>query len=155
MPTVSLYLVQFNLSFRMYYFPKNVFFKGQFAMFLSCQQEIIAEGITMSCINCVKSIQIRSFFWSVFSHFRTEYRDLPPKSLYSSTRKMRSLIKNIVVLLNGSRKIAPEENCPPALILTLIVHQTLNLTGGNFPRGRFSGHPFELYSYWDSYFVQY
>ena len=135
MPTVSLYLVQFNLSFRMYYFPKNVFFKGQFAMFLSCQQEIIAEGITMSCINCVKSIQIRSFFWSVFSHFRTEYRDLPPKSLYSPTRRMRSLIKNIVVLLNSSRKIAPEENCPPALILTLIVNQTLNLTGGQFSQG--------------------
>ena len=142
MPTVSLYLVQFNLSFRMYYFPKNVFFKGQFAMFLSCQQEIIAEGITMSCINCVKSIQIRSFFWSVFSHFRTEYRDLPPKSLYSPTRRMRSLIKNIVVLLNSSRKIAPEENCPPALILTLIVNQTLNLTGGQFSQGAIFRAPF-------------
>ena len=40
---------------------------------------------------------------------------------------------------NGSRKIAPEENCPPALILTLILNQTLTLTGGaillgdNFP----------------------
>ena len=25
---------------------------------------------------CVKSVQIRSFFWSVFSCIRTEYRDL-------------------------------------------------------------------------------
>ena len=34
---------------------------------------------------------------------------------------------------NGSRKIAPEENCPPAVILMLIVNQTLTLTGGNSP----------------------
>ena len=40
----------------------------------------------------------------------------------------------------GSRKIASEENCPPALILTLMLNQTLTLTGGNFPRGQFSGH---------------
>ena len=30
----------------------------------------------------------------------------------------------------GSTKIASEENCPPALILTLITNQTLTLTGG-------------------------
>ena len=36
----------------------------------------------------------------------------------------------------GARKIAPDENCPPALILTLILNQTLTLTGGQF-----SGHP--------------
>ena len=35
----------------------------------------------------------------------------------------------------GSRKIAPEENCPPALILMLMLNQTLTLTGGQF-----SGH---------------
>ena len=28
---------------------------------------------------CVKSVQIRSFFWSVFSRFRTEYGDLRSK----------------------------------------------------------------------------
>ena len=39
------------------------------------------------------------------------------------------------VYSKGSRKIAPEENCPPALILTLILNQTLTLTGGQF-----SGH---------------
>ena len=35
----------------------------------------------------------------------------------------------------GSRKIAPEENCPLALILTLILNQTLTLTGGQFSSG--------------------
>ena len=33
--------------------------------------------------HCVKSIQIRSYFWSVFSCIRTEYGDLLRKSLYS------------------------------------------------------------------------
>ena len=42
-------------------------------------------------------------------------------------------------MTTGSRKIAPEENCLPALILTLILNQTLTLTGGNFHRGHFSG----------------
>ena len=41
---------------------------------------------------------------------------------------------------NSSRKTVPEENYPPALILTLILNQTLTLTGGDFPRGQFSGH---------------
>ena len=34
-------------------------------------------------INCVKSVQIRSSFWSLFSRIRTEYGDLPRKSPYS------------------------------------------------------------------------
>ena len=41
---------------------------------------------------------------------------------------------------NGSRKIAPQENCPAALILMLILNQTLTLTGGQFSSGQFSGH---------------
>ena len=32
---------------------------------------------------CVKSVQIRSFFWSVFSRVRTEYGDLLHKFPYS------------------------------------------------------------------------
>ena len=35
----------------------------------------------------------------------------------------------------GSRKIASEENCPPALILKLILNQTLTLTGVQFSSG--------------------
>ena len=34
-------------------------------------------------IHCVKSVQIGSYFWSVFSCIRTEYGDLFRKSLYS------------------------------------------------------------------------
>ena len=34
-------------------------------------------------IHCVISVQIRSFFWSVFSVIRTGYRDLRSKSPYS------------------------------------------------------------------------
>ena len=34
-------------------------------------------------IHCVKSVQIRSFFWSVFPCIRTEYGDLLRKSPYS------------------------------------------------------------------------
>ena len=33
--------------------------------------------------HCVKIVQIRIFFWSVFSCFRTEYRDLRSNSTYS------------------------------------------------------------------------
>ena len=34
-------------------------------------------------VHCVKSVQIRSFFWSVFSCIRTEYGHLLRKSPYS------------------------------------------------------------------------
>ena len=33
--------------------------------------------------HCVKNVQIRSYFWSVFSCIRTEYGDLRSKSPYS------------------------------------------------------------------------
>ena len=33
--------------------------------------------------NCVKSVQIRSYFWSVFSCIRTEYGNLRSKLVYS------------------------------------------------------------------------
>ena len=33
--------------------------------------------------HCVKSVQIRSYFWSIFSGIRTEYGDLRSKSPYS------------------------------------------------------------------------
>ena len=36
-------------------------------------------GRTLSNIHCVKSVQIRSYFWSVFYCIRTEYGDLRSK----------------------------------------------------------------------------
>ena len=35
------------------------------------------------CSHCVKSVQIRSFFWSVFSHVRAEYGEVRSISPYS------------------------------------------------------------------------
>ena len=49
------------------------------------------------------------------------------------------MLKYCEAILNDSRKIAAEENFPPALILMLILNQTLTLPGGaiflggNFP----------------------
>ena len=48
----------------------------------------ISKFLVKKCIfnkdHCVKSIQIRSFFWSVFSCIRTEYGDLRSKFPYSA-----------------------------------------------------------------------
>ena len=40
------------------------------------------------------------------------------------------LEETVQFVQTGSRKIAPEENYPPALFLALILNQTLTLTGG-------------------------
>ena len=52
---------------------------------------------------------------------------------------------------NGSRKIPHDENCPPALILTLILNQTLTLTGRQFSSGQFSGHHFKRLKYLNTF----
>ena len=49
---------------------------------------IIREPQPRNCLrsellHCVKRVQIRSFFWSVFSRIWTEYGDLRSKYLYS------------------------------------------------------------------------
>ena len=41
------------------------------------------DVVILSDVNCVKSVQIRSFFWSVFSCIWTEYG--PKKSPYLET----------------------------------------------------------------------
>ena len=56
-----------------------------------------------------------------------------------------------LLFVDGSRKIAPEENCappppPPAPILTLILNQTLTLAVDNFPHGQFSGQLVDVLS---------
>ena len=43
-----------------------------------CSMQLIAASI-----HCVKSVQIRSLFWSILSCIRTEYEDLLFKSRYS------------------------------------------------------------------------
>ena len=49
----------------------------------------------MSRVNCVESVQIRSYFWSVFSQIRTEYGDLQTKSLYQLDGKTRTRINSV------------------------------------------------------------
>ena len=46
---------------------------------------------------------------------------------------------------NGSRKTALNENGPPALILTLILNQTLTLTGEQFSSGAIFRTPEKTY----------
>ena len=41
------------------------------------------DTLTWLLVHCVKSVQIRSFFWSVFSRICTEYGYLLRKSPYS------------------------------------------------------------------------
>ena len=40
------------------------------------KNNLIRFGFIQSTTHCVKSVQIRSFFWSVFSYIRPEYRKI-------------------------------------------------------------------------------
>ena len=76
--------------------------------------------------HCVKSVQIRSFFWSVFSRIRTEYGEIFRISLYSvrlrensDQKKLRiwTLFTQFIfhVILDGSPKILGMQNVSSAL----------------------------------------
>ena len=47
--------------------------------------------------HCVKSVHIRSYFWSVFSYVRTEYGDLRSKSPYSVRIQENTGYKNLCI----------------------------------------------------------
>ena len=49
-------------------------------------------------LHCVKSVQIRSYFWSVFSCIRTEYRDL----LREKCPNNRDLFRTLSKLFDGT-----------------------------------------------------
>ena len=83
--------------------------KYSFASTLSCT---LYSWFLKRKIHCVKSVQIRSFFWSVFSCLRTEYRDLRSKSPYSvriqentDQRKLRILTLQAEVRICGYRNL--------------------------------------------------
>ena len=42
----------------------------------SCRKVIRIPGENTLCLHCAKSVQIRSYFWSVFSRIRTEYGEI-------------------------------------------------------------------------------
>ena len=78
-------------------------------------QEIILKRLYMwNCLfslvnqHCVKSVQIRSFFWSVFSHIRTEYGEI---------------MIHVVRKGGSSCSTSPQTNFPPCLrtILSLVL----------------------------------
>ena len=46
----------------------------------SCRKVIRIPGENTLCLHCAKSVQIRSYFWSVFSRIRTEYGEV--QSIY-------------------------------------------------------------------------
>ena len=62
--------------------------------------------------NCVKSVQIRNFFWFVFSCIRTEYKDLQSKSEYSVQSKHRKIRprKNSVICTLSTQCIISQDN---------------------------------------------
>ena len=57
-----------------------------------------AQNCLLSCqyfiFHCVKSVQLQSFFWSVFSRIRIKYGNLFRKSLYSVQRREKTARKN-------------------------------------------------------------
>ena len=63
--------------------------------------ENISERLNTFCIlptETLKSVQIQSFFWSVFSRIWTEYGDLILKSSYSAQMRENMDQKNFIRL---------------------------------------------------------
>ena len=58
-------------------------------------------------LHCVKSVQIRSFFWSVFSRIQTEYRKIRSISLYSV--RMRENTEYLSVFTPNAGKYGPKK----------------------------------------------
>ena len=54
------------------------------------------------CIHCVKSVQRRSFFWSIFSYVRTEYAHLWSKSTIDVKTSLKSAEKLNSVYVTGN-----------------------------------------------------
>ena len=74
--------------------------------------------------HCVKSMQVRSFFWCVFSRIWTEYEDLLPKSPYSvQVRENIDQKKNFVAsYFSGSAICNKIITC--VLLLTLKINRS-------------------------------
>ena len=59
-------------------------FWSQLEILMSIFPETIVVKTSYYLSHCVKSVQMRSLIWSVFSCIRTEYRDLWSKSSHSA-----------------------------------------------------------------------
>ena len=53
-------------------------------------------------LHCVKSVQIRSFFWSIFSRSRAEYVDLLRRSPYSARVRENTAPKKLRIWANNN-----------------------------------------------------
>ena len=63
----------------------------QFVSYLNTQIWLKNSELLFTCplrVRCVKSVQIRSFFWSVFSRIRTEYGKI--RSIHSECGKIQN-----------------------------------------------------------------
>ena len=98
----------------------------------SCQSQVLYKIAALKNLIKVffckfyKSFQnsfITEHLQTTSSEFRVQYEDLQGRYRLYVHRKI------------GSRKIALEQNCPLALILTLILNQTRTLTWGQFSSG--------------------
>ena len=49
---------------------------------LVMKRELASETVNNNTKHCVKSVQIRSSFWSVFSRIQTEYREIKKRLQY-------------------------------------------------------------------------
>ena len=63
---------------------------------------------------------------------------------FVTTGKFILFLFKLAGIGDGSRKIDPEENCAPTLILTLTLNQTLILTGAQFSSGAIVRTPLEI-----------
>ena len=91
----------------------------------------------------IPSISIPSSYSSTVTTLSEGLSSSCMKTWFSLKIKLDRFIiceRSFLYVTFGSRTIAPQESCPPTLILTLTLNQTLTLTGGNFPRGQLSGH---------------
>ena len=50
--------------------------------------------LSIRLVHCVKNVQIRSFFWSIFSRIRTEYGETRSISPYSVRMRQKRTRKN-------------------------------------------------------------
>ena len=62
-------------------------------------------------LHCVKSVQIRSYFWSVFSYIQTKYEDMLRKSPYSVLIRKIQTRNNSVFghILRSAQKVKQKE----------------------------------------------
>ena len=75
--------------------------------------------------HCVKSVQIRSFFWSVFPHIRTEYGEIRSISPYSVGMRENTNQKNIRIWTLFTQCV-PYANRPPDNLPWTIAPRTIH-----------------------------